>query len=97
MRFLSCIKVAKETKEDDLRICRIGGQVENYLNWNAKHPELTKTNAQLYRAMNRRIVVNTIRTRYPTLDVADELLDGFQDACEDIMFRENLPEDIQDS
>ena len=47
--------------------------------------------------MNRRIVVNTVRTRNPHLDIADETLDEFQDACKDIMFKENLPEDLQDS
>ena len=92
-----CIKVAKDTKQEDLRICRIGGQVENYLNWKAKHPELANTNAKLYRAMNCRIVVNTVRTRNPHLEIADETLDEFHDVYEDIMFRENLPEDLQDS
>ena len=47
--------------------------------------------------MNRRIVVNMVQTKHPNLDVSDELLTDFQDACEDIMFKENLPEDIQDS
>ena len=92
-----CIKVAKDIKEEDLRICQIGGQVENYLNWKEKHPELAKTNAKLYRAMNRRIVVNTVRTRNPYLKIADENLNEFHDVCKDIMFRENLPEDLQDS
>ena len=92
-----CIKVAKDIKEEDLRICRIGGQVENYLNWKEKHPELANTNAKLYQAMNRRIVVNTVRTRNPYLEIADETLDKFQDAYKDIMFKENLPEDLQDS
>ena len=89
-----CIKVAKDTKQEDLRICRIGGQVENYLNWKQKNPELATTNAKLYRAMNHRIVVNIVRTNYPSLDVTDELLEGFQDAYEDMMYRENLPDDV---
>ena len=47
--------------------------------------------------MNRRIVVNMMQTKYPNLDVSNELLNEFQDACKDIMFKDNLPEDIQDS
>ena len=92
-----CIKVEKDTRQEDLQICRIGGQIDNYLKWKQKNPELANTNAKLYRAMNCRIVVNTVRTRNPHLDIADETLGGFQDACEDIMFKENLPEDLQDS
>ena len=90
-----CIKVEKDTKQEDLRICQIGGQIDNYLKWKQKNPELANTNAKLYRAMNRRIVVNMIQTKYPNIDVSDELLNKFQDACEDIMFKDNLPEDIQ--
>ena len=92
-----CIKVEKNTKQEDLRVCRIGGQIDNYLKWKEKNPELANANAKLYRAMNRRIVVNMVQTKHPNLDVSDELLSDFQDACEDIMFKENLPEDIQDS
>ena len=47
--------------------------------------------------MNCRIVVNTVHTRNPHLEIADETLDEFHDVCKDIMFRENLPEDLQDS
>ena len=92
-----CIKVEKDIKGEDLRICRIGGQVKNYLNWKDKHPELAKINASLYREMNKRMVINTVRTRYPHLDIADENLDEFHDLCEEIMFKDNLPDELQES
>ena len=92
-----CIKVEKDTKQEDLQMCQIGGQIDNYLKWKQKNPELANTNAKLYQAMNCKIVVNMIQTKYPNLDVTDELLNKYQDACEDIMFKENLPEDLQDS
>ena len=92
-----CIQVNPELKEEDLRVCRIGGQVENYLNWKGKHPELAKINAKLYRAMNKRMVINTVRTRYPNLELADENLEEFHDICEEIMFKDNISDDLQES
>ena len=92
-----CIKVDNNIKDDNLRVCRIGGQIENYLKWKDKHPELAKINASLYREMNKRMVINTVRTRYPHLDVADKNLEEFHDICEEIMFKDNLPDELQES
>ena len=36
--------------------------------------------------MNRKIVVNLVRTKYPNLDPSDEILTEFQDQCEEIMY-----------
>ena len=43
------------------------------------------------------MVINTVRTRYPHLDIADKNLKEFHDICEDLMFKDNLPDDLQDS
>ena len=50
-----------------------------------------KANAELYRQMNRKVIVNSVHIMYPGIEPANETLDKFQDQCEEYMFADNLP------
>ena len=47
--------------------------------------------------MNQKIIVNLVHTMYPDLDPSNEILTEFQDQCEEIMYTENLLDDVQES
>jgi len=92
-----CIKVDPEEKQEDLRICRIGGQIEQYMKFRDKFPENANANAALYQQINNRVIVNFIRTKFPGIEPANETLEEFQDYCEEYMLSDNIPDDYQQS
>ena len=67
------------------------------MKFRTKFPKKAKANAKLYKEMNKRVIVNYIRTKFPGIEPANETLEEFQDHCEEYMLPDNIPDDYQQS
>ena len=72
-----CINVDKNTKEANIQLYQIGGQIEYYTQFCNKHPELAKVNAELWKEMNITIIVNTVCTKYANIDSSKKIIPEF--------------------
>lgn len=44
-----CINVKRYTKEKNIQLCQIGGQIDHHEHFYDKHPDLAKVNATLWK------------------------------------------------